>query len=678
MPTYFSSSSFPPQFEDGNGDPAANYVLHAFLAGTTTPTNMFADNAGTSAGTTITLDSQGYPATSGTRHSIWLDSGITYDIELRDATDVTVVWDSQNISVFGGANQPTVNHATIASALADTSIIVGDVVLVKEYATGQGVIDAIYDVVASGTDTEDGFEFHNDTIDGSTFRLKLRIPPGNVNLLYAGTADVGASINTITAAGYLKIFIPTGSYTQSTALTSNQEIHLYGPYWDEFGAPPVTITKDADITHIETTAAFTSLGIRWDGNSVAGGKDGIIVHGDFHFIGQVIGQTGNGFVIDEASASHNLNNSIIGGAFSGNTEGQLVISASKGSGTNNIDINTIQFKYCRCNSGKYGLHVKGGLYNDYTYVNTKGNSEIGVFIEAENNIENNTFRIYSENTASDSTDLFAIDGWTVYGAAPTRTGNTTFTVVGDQTATFVAGGKIRCVDNGVNFYGTIDSAVFTSLTTVTVTLFGTSNVLTANLTEVSTDAANNDFKDNEFVMGRGFTSDDIYPENGNTIRNGGSNRGIFTNSEQPWVMALNSVADTNVTGDGTAYTVIFDSEIKDTQGDYDNTTGIFTAPTTGRYRFNGSVKLTNLGADTYERGELRLVTSNRTYSIYDVQLDNVKSSANQYQMNFTVVADMGSNDTATLVVEATGGTLSVGVDGDATNAQTWWSVTLEG
>lgn len=50
----------------------------------------------------------------------------------------------------------------------------------------------------------------------------------------------------------------------------------------------------------------------------------------------------------------------------------------------------------------------------------------------------------------------------------------------------------------------------------------------------------------------------------------------------------------NVTGDGTYYTVIFDTEVQDIGGNYDNTTGIFTAPVDGTYLFANTINYANL------------------------------------------------------------------------------------
>ena len=495
-----------------------------------------------------------------------------------------------------------------------------------------------------------------------------------INALWFEGADIGAKINAATAAGYTTIYLPGGSYTQSTPLTQNQEVVIYSDYWDEFGTPPALITRDGDFSHIETTATFGSYGIEWACDvGVTGANDGLIMHGKFGFVGRVTSQTRDGFVISEASASHNLNNSIIAGAFSGNARANLVVDARTTSGSDNIDINTLLFKYCRCNSGRIGLHIKGGLWNEWQYVNTKGNTEIGTLIEADNVVSNNTFRLYNENTAGGAIDFYAVDGWTVYGGAPTQTSATTFTVTGDQTATFTAGKKIRFIDDGVTYWGTIDSSVFSSVTTVTVTVAG--NVpLTSNLTEVSTDAAANYFRDNDFLHCRGLTKDDVYIENGNVFLAASSRQGIIANSEQPWVKAYLSSTASNVTGDGTVYNIPFDAVTKDTQGNYSSPT--FTANLTGRYRLDGSVRLEGLAAGSHTRCRLQLITTGISYDLYDLNLDNFKSSTNTACLPWGVTVSMSSNDTATLRLTVSGGALDVDVSGAA--HQTWIDAVFEG
>lgn len=98
MPSYFLLSNTPLQTEDATtGAPASGFTLSAFLAGTTTPTNMYSDNAGTVIGTSVTTNSAGYPQVSGDIVSIWLDSSLSYKLVLEDASSVTV-WESDNVT----------------------------------------------------------------------------------------------------------------------------------------------------------------------------------------------------------------------------------------------------------------------------------------------------------------------------------------------------------------------------------------------------------------------------------------------------------------------------------------------------------------------------------------------------------------------------------------------------
>ncbi len=70
--------------------------------------------------------------------------------------------------------------------------------------------------------------------------------------------------------------------------------------------------------------------------------------------------------------------------------------------------------------------------------------------------------------------------------------------------------------------------------------------------------------------------------------------GQVTKPLQSAFAAYNSTSPTNVTGDGTFYTAPFDTEQFDVNSDFASNT--FTAPVTGKYKFNVTIAMSNLTA----------------------------------------------------------------------------------
>ena len=105
-------------------------------------------------------------------------------------------------------------------------------------------------------------------------------------------------------------------------------------------------------------------------------------------------------------------------------------------------------------------------------------------------------------------------------------------------------------------------------------------------------------------------------------------------------------AQSNVTGDDTMYTVLFDTERFDLNGDFASNT--FTAPVTGKYLLSSSIGLTGYtSSSTYSN--MYLVTSNDTYSAFaGTQVEN------NFFFSFSIVADMDASDTAIVKVNAGG------------------------
>lgn len=130
---------------------------------------------------------------------------------------------------------------------------------------------------------------------------------------------------------------------------------------------------------------------------------------------------------------------------------------------------------------------------------------------------------------------------------------------------------------------------------------------------------------------------------------------------------LASATSNNVTGDGTIYTILPATNVFDQNSDFNSGTGTFTAPVTGRYQFNFSALLANLGSG-HTLGQAQVVTTSRTF--YTAYLNPfVAASSTFFMVNGSILASMTAADTAYFTVIVTGSTKTVGVDGGNNTSQ---------
>jgi hypothetical protein len=145
--------------------------------------------------------------------------------------------------------------------------------------------------------------------------------------------------------------------------------------------------------------------------------------------------------------------------------------------------------------------------------------------------------------------------------------------------------------------------------------------------------------------------------------------GAITKPLSPAFLAYAASDILDVTGDGTAYTVLFGTEVHDRNADYVPGTSIFTAPVTGLYDFSGAISLLEVGAATSILVEL--VTTTRTYRLaYVAGADDV---SNAYTVSFSLAGvDMTATNTAFVRLTVAGTTLTVDLDGGS-DARTFFS-----
>lgn len=136
----------------------------------------------------------------------------------------------------------------------------------------------------------------------------------------------------------------------------------------------------------------------------------------------------------------------------------------------------------------------------------------------------------------------------------------------------------------------------------------------------------------------------------------------------PCFFAFLSAGVTNTTGNGTQYNLIADTEVFDQNADYNNATGVFTAPVTGRYLLGGSLFTSNFSAG-HTSEYVNLFTSNRTITLYaQSPLANVAVVDGSLRITGSVLCDMDAGDTAYINTAVFGSTQTVTVAGNPTDA----------
>jgi len=126
----------------------------------------------------------------------------------------------------------------------------------------------------------------------------------------------------------------------------------------------------------------------------------------------------------------------------------------------------------------------------------------------------------------------------------------------------------------------------------------------------------------------------------------------------PAAMAYSTTSYLDVTGNGTAYSIIYTPEIFDQNSHFASST--FTAPIDGKYHIMLNRMLMGQNGSGGTIGAINIITSNRTYYAISMGeragIGGIFGGPNNYQgILASVIADMDASDTATVTWTSTGG-----------------------
>lgn len=141
---------------------------------------------------------------------------------------------------------------------------------------------------------------------------------------------------------------------------------------------------------------------------------------------------------------------------------------------------------------------------------------------------------------------------------------------------------------------------------------------------------------------------------------------MYRASQQPAFRAALSTTPANVTGDGTAYTVIFDTKAGDQGSNYNNATGLFTCPVDGFYQFSTSVQISNLGAG-HTSGYVQFTTTAGTSSYNVINVGAVRDSSNACCLQGTITLFLNATNTVAVQVIVSNSTKTVSVGAGTTS-----------
>lgn len=313
----------------------------------------------------------------------------------------------------------------------------------------------------------------------------------------------------------------------------------------------------------------------------------------------------------------------------------------------------------------YGTAVVAGGGTGVTSVTTAPAATAFAGWDANKNLSANSFigGYRTVATAAGTTTLVVGDAQQQY-----FTGSTTQTVVMPVTSTLVLGQTYVIVNNS--------SGVVTvqSSGTNTIQAMAASTILRLTVIDTAVTTAAGWYKEYDTqTSSSGVTGPGSSTDRAVATWNGTGGTALFDNSSvtisaagevtmtlQPKFCAAISSTNSNVTGDGTAATIIFDNAFQNIGSDYNAGTGIFTAAVTGFYLFTTNFTFSEIGVAHTSAVVTITTTTGGAATILTVNPSAIAVSG-VYSCAGSVFIQLDASHTAKVVITVSGSTKTVDV-----------------
>lgn len=130
---------------------------------------------------------------------------------------------------------------------------------------------------------------------------------------------------------------------------------------------------------------------------------------------------------------------------------------------------------------------------------------------------------------------------------------------------------------------------------------------------------------------------------------------IMTNTAQPMISAYVATAQTNATGDGTSFDVIFDGVAAQNGSNYNTGTGKYTCPVTGFYLISYTVTFTGV-TSAMNDGNSQILSSAGTIQKRSWNAAAIRAASNEAVISDCVITKRNASETLYVNIQISNGT----------------------